>query len=234
MGVLGPENQGRVGRRTIPPARARYAMCAALCAWSAGLPCALAEVDLVLWPDPATVAVGETVDVGLYAVSDDGSDQEMSGLSVVMTWNANALELESDLRNGPYTWSFSGFLGDSQADGLNNSFLDGNAFYQAVGNFTIPAVATAEGLLVTTFRFKARAKKAVATIVIEPELGSFSKTKVFQFNAINVDIKGTLGTADIMIIGVVPTISQWGLVAMVLLMLTAGTIVLRKGVPRPA
>lgn len=177
-------------------------MCAALFAWSAGLPRAIAEVDLVLWPDPATVAVGETVDVGLYAVSDDGSDQEMSALSVVMTWNANDLELERDLRNGSFTWSFSGFLPDSQADGLNDSFLDGNAFYQALGNFTIPAVATAEGLLVTTFRFKARAKTAAATIVIEPELGEYSKTKVFKYNVINFDIKGVLGTADITILGV--------------------------------
>lgn len=201
LGVLGPENQGRLGRRTLLPARARLAMCAALCAWSAGLPCASAAVDLVLLPDPATVAVGETVDVGLYAVSDDGSDQEISGLSVVMTWNANDLELEGDLHNGPYAWSFSGFLPDPQADGLNDSFLDGNAFYQAVVNFTVPAVATAEGLLVTTFRFKARAKTAAATIVIEPELGIYSKTQVLQFDVINRDIKGALGTADITIIG---------------------------------
>lgn len=166
------------------------------------MPCASAAVDLVLQPDPATVAVGQTVDVGLYAVSDDGSDQEMSALSVVMTWNANDLELERDLRNGSYAWPLSGFLGDSQADGLNDSFLDGNAFYQALGSFTIPAVATAKGLLVTTFRFKARAKTAAATIVIEPEFGNHSKTKVFLFGAINVDIKGTLGTADITILGV--------------------------------
>ncbi len=148
------------------------------------------------------MAVGQTVDVGLYAVSDDESDQAISGMNVVLTWDSEALRLEGELDNGPYNWMMSGFLGDPLADGLNDSLLDGDALYQAVSNFTVPAVATAEGLLVTTFRFTALTKTAPAVAVIEPWLGDYSRTQVFKFGAINVDIKGMLGTAQMTILGV--------------------------------
>ncbi|MCH8992092.1 MAG: hypothetical protein IIA44_10145, partial [Acidobacteria bacterium] len=61
--------------------RTRLVAAAAATLWTATIATspATAAVDLELRPDPQTVVVGALVDIGLYAVSDDGTDQSFIG-----------------------------------------------------------------------------------------------------------------------------------------------------------
>ena len=191
-------------------------------------PTVLAYVDLALLPASQTTTEDAMVEMGLYAISDSAENQAVSGIQAVLTWNPAALELVGCEDNGPYDWLMSGLLDDSQADGLNNSLLDGDAFYQAAAQFTVPAEATPEGLLGTTLRFRALAQTGITHDVIEPELGAFSRTRVFKFGGVNEDVVGSLSGASVTITAPIPTVSAWGFVAMTLLVLAAGMLVLRR------
>lgn len=106
----------------------------------------LAAVDLLLRPEPQTVTVGEQVGIGLFAVSDDGTDQSFSAMDVIFTWDPTALEFVEAINPGTHSWFLYGLLPDGELDGLNDSFLDGNALFQAA-SFS-EATATADGLRV--------------------------------------------------------------------------------------
>ncbi len=125
---------------------------------------AVAAVDLELRPGPQPVPVGSVVDIGLFAVSDDGTDQALSGLDVLLTWDPMQLELSEAVNDGPHVWGFVfGFPPDSLLDGLNDSLLDGDALFQAA-SFSATA-ATAEGLLVATLRFIALSDTPAAYVL---------------------------------------------------------------------
>lgn len=159
---------------------------------------ATAAVNLELRPEPQTVAVGALVDIGLFAVSDDGTDQFFSAMDVVLTWDPTALELVEAIDNGPHNWNFMfGFPPDEQLDGLNDSLLDGDALFQAA-SFT-PAAATTEGLLITTLRFTALSDTTLTQVVIDPALENITPTRVFAPGA--VIVTGTLGSASVTIVG---------------------------------
>lgn len=148
------------------------------------------------------LAVGEIVEIQLVAGSDTALDQPISGLSVILNWPSAFLELIDHLDNGPYTWLLSSFPNDSALDGLNNSFLDGNALYQATSMPApaAPAIATTSGLLVTTLQFQARLPGSVSVEMIAAS-GSFSRTTVLDAESTGLDITGTLATpADINIV----------------------------------
>lgn len=173
------------------------AVAATLCVGGMAVSPAFAEVNLVLAPEPQTVPVGAVVDIGLYAVSDDGSDQSFSALDVIFTWDPVLLELIGAIDNGPHDWTMSGFMPDEHLDGLNDSLLDGDAIYTVVS--IAPATATRGGLLVTTFTFRALAETHLTHVVIEPERGEYSRTQVFGTDEPNQDVTGTLGTARVTI-----------------------------------
>ncbi len=170
-------------------------------------------VDLAVRPRPQTVSVGDVVEVELYAVSDDGTEQTFTGLDVLFTWDPSALALsEGAIDNGPHDWSFLfGFFPDEGLDGLNADcgkdvfcdpytgvpFNDGDAMFQA-GSFA-DAVATDDGLLIATLRFTALAATSGTDVVIEAALGTFSRTGVLQRGAVNVT--GSLGRASITVLG---------------------------------
>ena len=173
------------------------AIATAACLLSTGASPALAAVDLVFRPEPQTVPVGTRVDLGLYAVSDDGTDQTFSALDVVMTWDPTMLELVEVIDNGPHPWNFMfGFLPDSELDGLNDSTDDGDALFQAA-SFS-RATVDAEGVLVATFRFAALAYTPATHVVIEPSLGTYSETQVLDPPA--VDVTGALGSAGLTLV----------------------------------
>ncbi|MBP7746378.1 MAG: hypothetical protein KA383_09595 [Phycisphaerae bacterium] len=173
---------------------------------------AYADVNLELRPTASTVIIGDLVEVGLYAVSDDGTNQAVRAMDVILAWDPATLALDQAqplVNNGPYAWLMSGFYSDSSADGLNNTWADGNAFYQAVGNFVSLAYATPEGLLVTTFRFHALTNTPSTNITILPSFGLVTQTRVWGEGA-GQDVTGTLGSATIQI---GPT-ADWGLVSL--------------------
>lgn len=138
--------------------------------------------------------VGETVEIDLYAVADGGVDQPIAGLDVVMSWDGQRLELMGAIDNGPYDWSASGFPDDSILDGLNDTFLDGNALYEASGPPppSPPALATPQGLWVTTFQLRALTAGR-AHFEILRDLGQFSETKVLDGETLGLDILGSVG-----------------------------------------
>lgn len=188
-------------------------------------PRASAAINLELKPPLQEVQAGEIVQIGLYAVSSTGANEDFSALDVILSWDARYLELVEALDNGPHVWSFVfGFPPDSGLDGLNDTFTDGTAFFQAA-SFSA-ATATAAGVLVATLRFVARNGVLDTPVVIESEIGGVSKTAVFEPGG--PDVTGELLGAAVTIIGSIPTVSEWGLVVLGLLVLVAGTIVLDR------
>ena len=162
---------------------------------------ASANVNLQLRPVAPRASPGEIVEIGLYAVSDDQNNQVVRALQVILQWDAAYLELDGAqplVNNGPYTWTFSKFFSDSAQDGLNNSFSDGDAYYQAGANFVTPAQATPQGLLVTTFRFRALAVSPGALVHIPPTAGQYTLTQVFGDQP-GQEVTGTMGSANIAI-----------------------------------
>lgn len=134
---------------------------------------AMAEVDLELRVPARVARVGMTIEVGLYAVSDEDGDQAIGGIDAILSWDPDSLELTGKIDNGSYSWLAPMFPDDSGLDGLNADcgadvfcnpytglpFNDGDALYQALRQFppNPPPYATPEGLLVTTIRFTALA-----------------------------------------------------------------------------
>ncbi len=178
----------------IPMARGCWIVAGLLGLWAGP---AVAKVNLEFRPAQPTVYLNGVLELGLYAVSDDETDQVVRGLQVILLWDPAYLELDPDqplLNNGPYPWLMSGFYPDDEADGLNNTWTDGNAYYQAVGNFASLAYATPEGLLVTTFRFNPVEHTEATDIVMPPTYGQYTETQVFG-EEVGEEVTGTLGTA---------------------------------------
>lgn len=165
------------------------------------------------WRVPSqTVRVGDTVEAGLYAVSDDETDQPFMALDVIVGWDATVLELTGSINDGYPSWAGSGFLNDCSLDGLNaecptgeSCFWsgdipcnDGDALFQAF--VLIPDLdlqATPEGLLVTTFLFTAVAPAPATDLVVVTSSGDFSVTRVLNGPAENVT--GTFGSVTLLI-----------------------------------
>ncbi len=150
------------------------------------------------WRDvlPQPVAVGDIVEVDLYAISDTGVNQVFSSVSVILIWNASYLQLLGHVNNGPYSWLSSGFPDDSSLDGLNDTFLDGTAFFQTLGQLSPNPVATAtpSGLQVMTMRFEALAP-VQAQLNMKPRFGQGTHTAVLDIEPPGLVITGTLGSA---------------------------------------
>ena len=161
-----------------------------------------ALINLEWRPDTQTVLVGATVEIGLYAVSDDPEmDQYILAMDVILNWDPDSLELVGVDNNGPYAWLFSGFpVGD--VDGLNDTFADGDALYTALGQLGAGAWATPEGLLVTTFQFTALAETPGTTITILEDAGSYTHTAIW--GSPGQDVHGTLGNATMTILAEPP------------------------------
>jgi hypothetical protein len=75
--------------------------------------------------------------------------------------------------------------------------MDGDAKYTALANPGVPAVASPEGLPVTTFRFIALTQIELTQLVIEPTLGKYSTTTVFGADYPNQVVTGELHDADV-------------------------------------
>lgn len=161
-----------------------------------------AETISLEWrPAAQTVVVGSKVSIGLYAVSDDPNDAPISVMDVVLQWDPTFLDLTGNNNNGPYTWLSSGFptSGDS---GLNTTFADGDAFYNAQSQLGNPAAATPDGLLVTTLEFDAL-NTTTATILAIPETLNGADTIVID-GIPGLDVHGMLGSATVRIVTPVP------------------------------
>jgi hypothetical protein len=170
-----------------------------VCAMFLVLPTAYADVNLEWRPETQTVVVGNTVNIGLYAVSDDLSDQSVGAMDVILSWDSTYLALLGNVNNGPYAWLVSDFLED--LGGINDDWADGDALYtawtQVVGD---PAYATPAGLLVTTLQFATTAETPGTWLTVPETMGSFAETVVYDGEEANTRVTGTLGSAMVTII----------------------------------
>lgn len=164
----------------------------------AGAVPALGLVNLELRPVVSGVGLGQTVDVGMYAVSDTGFDELFGGMEAVLIWNPSHLVLQPPATNdGGQPWFLFGFISDSQLDGLNDSYLDGDALFQAASIPGVMVRATPAGELVATLRFIAVGGTPTTTVRMEESFGSFSVTQVLASGG--EDLTGTLTGATVTI-----------------------------------
>ena len=91
-------------------------------------PLARGNINLLWVPEAQTVNVGDTVQIGLLAVSDDDTDQAIGALQVILAWEPEHLTLTGELANGPYPWWMAGL----PPGGLNETWADGDAIYVAL------------------------------------------------------------------------------------------------------
>ena len=120
----------------------------------------LRQVDLFLAPAVQNVDVGETVRVDFFARSATIQSVPIAAISAVLDWDPTKLALLGRQDNGPYAWGASRF---PIAFGLNDTFDDGDALYEAHSPVLPPAIPASApgsdtgGLLVTSFLFEALA-----------------------------------------------------------------------------
>ncbi len=160
---------------------------------------AQADVDLEWQVENQGAPVGETVRIDFYAVADNGGGSEpFVSLQAIVVWDPDFLRLLGvDDSDSPYDWMLSGFPSDAHADGLNDTFDDGDAYYAALANFGELPEATPEGLLVTTFEFEALAATEGTDVVLLAEYGDYSVTAVYDDEVPGYNIVGDLGSATV-------------------------------------
>jgi len=162
---------------------------------------AVADPISLEWrPANQVVTVGSTVNVGLYAVSDDAVNDIISVMDVILEWDPAYLNLIGVDNNGPYTWLSSGFPAAAPG-GLNPDHSDGNALYTARSQFPPSpfAEATPEGLLVTTVQFMALAETPGTLLAIPEDHPDGAETIIIS-DIPGLDIHSNLGSATIVII----------------------------------
>jgi hypothetical protein len=168
---------------------------------------ASAAINLEWRPSFVSVPVGSSFSIGLYAVSDDASNQSMASVDAIMNWTPSVLKLTGITNNSPYSWISSNFPDDCSLDGLNANPVcpsytgltanDGTAYYRSFRNFTNPAFATPAGLLVATFNFDALVENPSTMLDIPASAGSFTRSFVQDGFVAGLEVTGGLGSAKI-------------------------------------
>ena len=112
-------------------------------------------INFEMRPFMSAIAVGDEIEFGVFAVSDDGVDRNINDLELVLNWDPALLRLLEQTPPTPNFWNAYGFLqGDEFA--LNESITpaDGDALWVGISPF-IANQATAAGELLVTFKFQA-------------------------------------------------------------------------------
>lgn len=179
--------------------------------WALALPLlATAQVDLLFDPVTQTVSLEEEdiVEIDLLAHSSDGSEQAITVIDAIISWDSEILELlgASDA-NATFAWFVSGFLGDP--DNINDGISDppegvpnndGDALYTALAPPGTPAIAGKDDVVVTTLIFRALQPTPATVVSFIPSLGDFGQTRVFGEGVQN-DITGDISaTATVSIV----------------------------------
>jgi len=129
-------------------------------------------INLELRPPFQAVSLGDTFEVGLYAVSADGQNQTFLGVQAIVVWDTTQVEFVG-LRNlcppapcAPDTYAW-------RTSSANVSQTDGSLVYVAYGPFFDPLeprpVATAQGLHVVAFQFRTIATGRAAVEIVRQQ-----------------------------------------------------------------
>ena len=155
------------------------------------------EIDLEWRPDRQVVKVGDTVDIGLYAVSDGDQDQLLAAVRVIIKWDPSLMRLIGVDDTGAPEWAFSGFPPDAFFINEVSPPEDGDGLYEGWGSMGKTVAATPEGTLMTTFQFEALKGIPFAKLSILKKLRIEShpegRTKVYDGTVPNKDVTGKLG-----------------------------------------
>lgn len=176
------------------------------------LACAASDATVRLeWRPGYQVAhIGDTVKASLYAVSESGSDQAIAGLDAIVLFDPAMLEFQSLSTEGEgYDWLLDGFMSPSPDD-INMALDDGDTLYTAWARLGVPAIVPASGLRVTTFIFVASAPVCRTVVSMPEQFGSRAITRVMDGTLPNLDIRGSLGTARIMVVqpGILTSVAE--------------------------
>jgi hypothetical protein len=179
-----------------------------------------ASINLEWRPPLSTVTVGDTVGVGLYAVSDSSREQLFSTTQVYVAWNPTYVQLTGVNDAGAVGWlTRTGFpVGD--AYGLNEAAppADGSGLWVGFGplgsqNFLH---ATPAGALLTTFSLRALAQTTGTPLAAERgDWGGLPITKI-NGTVPNTNVLGTIGPAGMIAIVPEPTTLLLAVVASLL------------------
>jgi hypothetical protein len=157
-----------------------------------------ANIDLELRLESNNPQVGDVIEIGLYAVSDQEANQELRGIEAVFAWNPAVLEFLQHVDPQTYVWSVIGFpdpFGVNEADPP----ADGDGLYSMI-QFPSGINATPGGVLVTTFEFEVL-QEAVTSVSIQSDAinGGTASTCVFDPVLPNTCITGELGVLQVTI-----------------------------------
>ena len=164
---------------------------------------AAANINLEFRPAGQTVSVGDTVSVGLYAVSDDKTDQFMAAAQVILAWDPEFLQLLGNDDTGAVPLLSSSFPANDPFN-LNEQVppQDGDGIYIAFAPLGNPVAATPSGTLLTTFLFKAVAETFSTPVdILEFGGNPVGETIVFDATVPNLDVTGSLTGATVHVAG---------------------------------
>lgn len=183
-----------------------------------------ANVGLEWRPGDTSVQVGDGLVLGLYAVSDNGADQPISAMDVVVLWDPSFLRFDY-LGEPQPVWLGDGFytpsdwpdplpdpVPDNIKNDINYDIYDGNALYSAMSQFGASANATPGGLLCVDFYFTALAPTNSTSVSVAESYGN-GITSVFDGTQPNTVINGALGSAQISVTAVPEPASVAGLLS---------------------
>lgn len=160
----------------------------------------LANIDLEFRPSHQVATVSQTVDIGLYAVSDSAVNQPMSAVDLVFGWDPSFLDLTGLSQTGAVPL-LSSFFPAGDPWGVNEVVppQDGGGFYSAFAQLGSPVQVTPAGVLLTTFKFTALAETPLTTVGMLSSI-SCQNTVVFGGSMPNTDVTGTLSHATVEIV----------------------------------
>lgn len=158
-------------------------------------------VDLEFRVISANNHEGQIIEIDLFAISNSDISLSIAAIEIVLNWDQSRLLLldhkdpceQSPCPKGTFDWSNSDFPDDSNAEGLNDTFDDGQALYRAFSSFDaeLQAPVSSEGLWVTTLRFRS-VGEGLATIDLLGDDTFEAQTGVIGGSPVT-DITGFLG-----------------------------------------
>ncbi len=175
-------------------------------------------IDMQWQPSAQTVAVGDTVQIDMFLVTNDPpANHTILTIEAVLNWDPAILQLTGNVDPcddpmqacdaiscpaGEENWVLSYFpVGPADPDGFNNSLLDGDAFYVAAicPNTGAAPITPAQSLRVTTFTFTALAPTEMGDTVLSLTGctgGTPSFTRIIGDGPGNV-VTGNLGVGNV-------------------------------------
>jgi hypothetical protein len=187
-----------------PLSRYRLRSVGIVLAWAALYPLpAGAEINLEFRPISVDAVAGDVVELALYAVSDDETDQPFAALDLAFTWDPAHLGLLGKDDTGSAPKLFSGFPVDDPF-GLNEEVppQDGDGLYSAFALLGMPIDATPEGTLVTTLQFRALLRTPGTVVeMIRIDEDPRHPTVVWDGRLPNNPVTGDIGQAVVRITG---------------------------------